>query len=156
MEMCESVFSERRALNERIAQELFETLPESGPVVCICGRDGERWVSDEGRFEALGLPEDFVGDLCARIDDGVEPVLTQYGNVAIVAMQLATQQWALGYVIFALPQSSPEEVLRNSALVEMVLNQIELVAKLVEQSEQLYRRDVSQLERSRPLEMSLN
>jgi hypothetical protein len=138
MDICESQFSRSSVLNEQIAGEIFDILPEDGPIVIIVGRDGNLWLSDSANFPRLNISESFLKGLCAKIDDGAEPVVTQVNEFGVVAAQLATEQTNCGYVIIALPQYNSESTLINIGLIEMLLNQIGLIAKLVEKNEQAY------------------
>ncbi len=145
MDMYESLYSPNRVLNEQIARQIFEILPEQGPVMVIMDRDGNRWPSDSEKFSKLNLDESFLDGLCAKIDDGAEPLVTQVNDFSIVAGQLATEQTNCGYVIIALPQYSPEFTLINIDLIEILLNQISLIAKLVEKNTLLYELQTRQL-----------
>jgi hypothetical protein len=135
MDICRSQFPDASALNEQIAGEIFDILPEDGPIVMIIGRDGSRWLSNSEKSSELDISESFLKGVCAKIDDGAEPVITRINDFGIVAEQLATEQINYGYVIVALPQYSPESVLINIGLIEMLLNQIGLIARLVEQND---------------------
>ncbi len=73
-------------------------------------------------------------ELCAKIDDGAEPVITQADDFSIIAAQLATERTDCGYVIIALPQYSPESTLINIDIIETLLNQTGLIAKLIEKN----------------------
>ena len=101
----------------------------------IIGRDGNHWLSNSEKLSELDISESFLKGVCAKIDDGAEPVITRINDFGVVAVQLATEQTNYGYVIVALPQYSPESVLINIGLVEMLLNQIGLIARLVEQND---------------------
>jgi len=138
MDMYESLFSPGFVLNEQIARQIFEDMPERGPIMVIMDRDGNTWPSDSEEFAKLNISEPFLKELCAKIDDGAEPVVTQANDCSVVAAQLATEQNNCGYVIIALPQYSPESTLINIDLIEMLLNQISLIAKLIEKNNLLY------------------
>jgi hypothetical protein len=125
------------ALNEQIAKEVFDILPERGPILVIMDRDGHRWVSDPEKFSKLGVRDSFWSKLCVKIDDGAEPVITQADDCGIVAAELATEQTKCGYVVIILPQYSPESTLANIDLIETLLNQTGLIAKLIEKNNQL-------------------
>jgi hypothetical protein len=125
------------ALNEQIAKKIFDILPERGPIVVIMDRDGHRWVSDPERFSKLCVRDSFWSKLCVKIDDGAEPVMTQADDCGIVAAELATEQTKCGYVVIILPQYSPESTLVNIGLIETLLNQTGLIAKLIEKNNQL-------------------
>ncbi len=125
------------SLNEQVANEVFDILPERGPIVLIMDREGHRWVSDAEKFSKLSVRDSFWSKLCADIDDGDEPVLTQADDCGIVAAELATEETKSGYVAIILPKHSPESTLVNIDLAETLLNQIELTAKLIEKNNQL-------------------
>ena len=138
MDICEPLFSRSSVLNEQIVREIFDILPEDGPIVIIIDRDGNRRHSDSEKLSGLNISESFLRGLCAKIDDGAEPVVTQVNDFGVVAAQLAAEQTDCGYVIIALPQYSPELTLINISLIEMLLNQIGLIAKLVEKNNLAY------------------
>ncbi|MFH1718834.1 MAG: hypothetical protein ABIF19_15875 [Planctomycetota bacterium] len=138
MNVYEPVSSRNFMLNEQIARQVFEVLPEQGPLMLIMDRDGNSWPSDSAELAKLDISESFLKELCAKIDDGAEPVVTQVNDCSIIAAQLATDQSNCGYVIIALPQYSPESTLININLIEIVLNQLSLIARLIEKSNLLY------------------
>lgn len=125
-------------LTEQIARQIFEVLSECGPVMVIMDRDGNSWPSDAEEFAKLNISESFLKEVCAKIDDGAEPVVTEVNDCSVIAAQLATERSNCGYVIIALPQYSPESTLVNIDLIEMLLNQIGLIAKLIEKNHFLY------------------
>ncbi len=125
-------------LNEQIARHVFDILPDNGPVVVIRDCHGNCWPSDSEKFHKLNLSEVFLKELCGKIDDGEEPVLTQVNDVSITAAQLTTRHTKCGYVIVALTANGPESALINSDLIEIVLNQINIIAKLIEKNNLLY------------------
>ena len=100
----------------------------------IMDRDGNSWPSDSEEFAKLKISESFLKELRAKIDDGAEPVVTQVNDCSIIAAQLATELSNCGYMIIALPRYSPESTLINIELIEMLLNQIGLIAKLIEKN----------------------
>ncbi|MHC4476509.1 MAG: hypothetical protein ACYTEL_12735 [Planctomycetota bacterium] len=138
MDIYESLFSPGSVLNEKIARQVFEVLPESGPVVAITDRQGHCWPSDSERFAKLSIGESFLRELQTKIDDGAEPVVTTVGDCCVIGAQLATERTNCGYVVIALPQYGPESALANIDLIEIVLNQMGLIAKLIEKNSQLY------------------
>ena len=144
MDIYDSLFSPSCVLNEQIARQIFDILPEQGPIMVIMDRDGNCWPSDSEEFFKLNVGESFLRELCAKIDDGVEPVITQVNDFSIIATQLATEQTNCGYVIIALPQYSPESTLINIGLIEILLNQISLIAKLIEKNNLLYELQMKQ------------
>ena len=137
MDVCDLLCSVRYALNEQVARQVFDILPESGPIVIIIDRDGNCWPSNREEFSKLKINESFLREVCAKIDDGVEPVITQASDASITAAQLATDGANCGYVIVVLPRYSPESTLINIDLVETLLNQIGLIAELTERNNSL-------------------
>ena len=144
MDMYDSLFSAGCVLNEQIARQIFDILPEGGPVMVITDKDGNFWPSDSERFSKLNISESFLKEIRTKIDDGAEPLITQADDCSIIAAQLATEQTNCGYVIVALPQYGPESTLINTDLIEILLNQISLIAKLIEKNNLLYELQMKQ------------
>ena len=138
MDMYDSLFSPGGVLNEQIVREIFDILPERGPIVVIIDREGNHWPSHSEKFSKLNISESFLRELCGKIDDGAEPVITQVNDFSIIAAQLATDRTNCGYVIITLPQYSPESTLVNIDLIEILLYQTGLIAKLIEKNNLLY------------------
>lgn len=137
MDIEDWLVSPNCALNEQLAKEIFEILPDRGPVVVVMDREGHRWVSNPEKFSKLSVRESFWSELCSKIDDGDEPVITQAEDCGIVGAELATEQTKCGYVVIVLPQYSPESTLVNIDLIETLLNQIDLTAELIEKNNHL-------------------
>jgi hypothetical protein len=138
MNIYESVSSPSFMLNEQIARQVFEILPESGPLVMIMDTEGNSWPSNSDDFAKRNISESFLKRICAKIDDGAEPVMTQFDECSIVAAQLATDNSNCGYVIIALPKYGPESTLANIELIEILLYQLSLIARLIEKHNRLY------------------
>jgi hypothetical protein len=138
MKLNESLSSGVFMLNEQVARQVFDVLPDNGPILLIMDRDGNYWPSDFEEYAKLNINEPFLKELCAKIDDGAEPVVTQINDCSIVAAQLATEQSNCGYVVIALPQNSPESTLVNIDLIEILLSQLGLIVKLIEKNNHLY------------------
>lgn len=138
MSMYDTMFSTSCVLNEQIARQIFDILPGPGLVMVIMDKDGNRWPSDSEEFSKLNISESFLKELSAKVDDGDEPIITQVNDCSIVVAQLATEKTNCGYVIIALPQYSPESTLVNIDLIEVLLNQVNLIARLIEKNNLLY------------------
>lgn len=138
MNLYESLSCPSFILNEQIVRQLFEVLPEQGPILVIIDRNGHTWPCDSEKYATLNINEHFLKELCSKIDDGDEPIVTQLNDCSIVASQLATERHNCGYVIIALPQFSPESTLKNIGLIEMLLSQLNLIANLIEKNNLLY------------------
>ena len=145
MDTYESQLSRSSALNEQIAREIFDILGEDGPVLIILDREGNRWLSDSAKFSELSISDSFLKELCSKIDDGAEPVVTQMNDIGVVAAELATDEIHCGYVVMALPQYNIESTMINFGLIEMLLNQIGLIARLIDKTERAYELQMKQL-----------
>ena len=138
MNMYDSLFSQSSMLNERIARQLFEILPEKGPIMVIVDKDGHCWPSESEKFSKLNISDEFLRDLCSKIDDGTEPLTTSLNDYSIIATQLATQRTKCGYILIALEKASPQAMLANMDLIEILLNQVGLIAELIEKNAMIY------------------
>ncbi len=134
MDTSDAMVSATHVLNEQIARQIFDMLPERGPILVIMDRSGSYWPSNSEEFAKLNLNDALLQDLRAQVDDGAEPVITQAGETSITVAQLATDRTNCGYVVVALPRYGPESALTNVDLVETLLNQITLIARLIEKS----------------------
>jgi hypothetical protein len=137
MDMYDSVFSPASVLSEQVARQIFEILPESGLIMVILDREGNSWPSNSDEYSKLNLSEAFLKGLCEKINDGQEPVVTQLERCSIVAAQLVTKRTNCGYIIMALSKSSVEAA-DNFDLIKVLLNQANLIAKLIEKNNLLY------------------
>ncbi|MGE5293403.1 MAG: hypothetical protein ACM3VT_01110 [Solirubrobacterales bacterium] len=143
MDLCHTETSNTHSLTEQIAQEVFEILPEQGPILVIMDREGNSWSSRPDEFGKLGICDAFLCDLRSKVDDGAEPVITQIGDASVTIAQLATDHSNCGYVAVVLPQYTPESTLTHIDLVEAMLNQITLIARLVEKTSVLTQRHMN-------------
>ncbi len=134
MDISQSLSSHGCKLTEQIAGQIFEVLPERGPLIVIMDTDGNNRPSDPEEFARLNISESFLKEVCVTIDDGAEPVITNSNDCSIIAGQLATEESNYGYVFVVLPQYNPESTLLSIDLIEMLLNQIGLIAKLIEKN----------------------
>lgn len=143
MDTCDTMFSATHRLNEQIAHQVFDVLPERGPILIIMDRDGSSWSSNAEELAKLSLTEALLKDLRAKVDDGAEPVVTQVDDACVVIAQLSTDQTNCGYVVVALPRHSPECTLAHIDLVESLLSQVTLIARLIEKSSMLMQSHVN-------------
>ena len=156
MDMFDTMFSQSGPLNEQIARHVFEIMPEAGPILVIIDREGNCWPSDSERFTSLHISESFLKDLRDKIDDGDEPIVTQIGEHSVVTSQLCTEHTNCGYVLIVLPEQGPESTMKNIDLIEMVLGQIGLAAKLIEKNNLLYELQMKHNTSYVPGEVTLN
>jgi hypothetical protein len=145
MDMFSSSYSQDSVLNEQIARQVFDLLPEDGPMMVIISKDGNCWPSDAEGFTKLGISDGYIKELCAKIDDGEEPIITNINDFSLVITGLATERSDCGYIMIVLPHYSPESTMANIGLIEIMLSQVGLIAHLIEQNNFLYERQMKQL-----------
>ena len=138
MKTNDFLFSEGFSLNEQIARQMFEAIPKDGPLIVLTDRKGACYPSSSSWFSELAIEKDFFRKLEERIDDGQEPLITQKKNCTVVAKQLTTDRTNCGYAFVILDNCTPESALVNIELVEMVLSQMEIIARLIEKNTLLY------------------
>jgi hypothetical protein len=138
MNIYDPLISPAYLLNEQLARQVFDTLPQDGPVVLIVDRAGHHWPSDSQAFAELQISDSFLNELGARIDDGTEPVITQTGKCTVVAAELATEKTRCGYVALILAGDRPEHAIASIDLLEIIISQVSLIAKLIEKNVLLY------------------
>jgi hypothetical protein len=138
MDMYDSLVGPSSMLNEQIAHQIFDILPEHGPVMAIIDRQGSCWLSNPEKFSQLNINESVLKELCNKIDDGTEPVVTQVNDCSIIAAQLATDRTNCGYVLITLPQYTPESTMTNIDIIEILLSQAGIIANLIEKNHLLH------------------
>jgi hypothetical protein len=134
MDLHNTVASTHSQLNEQIARNVFDALPERGPIVAIIDRTGQCFPSHPQQFAELNLSASLLADLRAKVDDGVEPIFTHAGDTSLTVTQLATENTGCGYLLVAIPRCGSELTQTNLDLLETLLNQITVVASLVERN----------------------
>jgi hypothetical protein len=145
MDMFSSSYSQDCVLNEQIARQIFDILPEDGPMMVIISKEGNCWPSNAEGFTKLGISDGCIKELCAKIDDGEEPIITNLNDFSLVITGLATERSDCGYIMIVLPHYSPESTMANIGLIEILLSQVGLIAHLIEQNNFLYERQMKQL-----------
>jgi hypothetical protein len=138
MNIYDPLVSPAYLLNEQVARQVFETLPDDGPVVLIMDRAGHHWPNDSEAFEKLNISDTYISELAARIDDGSEPLIAQTDKCTIVATELATERTRCGYIALIMKQDGPEHAITNIGLLETMTGLVNLIAKLIEKNVLLY------------------
>jgi len=137
MDAYDAMFSAGYVLNEQIAAQMFEMVPEGGAVLAIVDGSGHYWASDPEAFAQLNLMETLLDGLQRQVDDGAEPATVQVGDMTVVVTQLCTDETNCGYLVLAVPRYNRDMTQTNLDLIELVLNQAALVARLVERCSHL-------------------
>ncbi len=144
MNMYEAMFSPSSLLNEKVARQIFDVLGDNGPVMLIIDREGHQWPSDSDAFIKLNICQSYLDEICAQIDDGVEPVITQTTDCMVAASELATDRTKCGYILVFVQADKQQQNLVNHDLLEIMINQVNLIARLIEKNSLLYELQVKQ------------
>jgi len=145
MDIFDSLFSSSDMLNEQIAREVFDIIPEHGPIIVILDKEDSFWVSDQQRYSEIFTDSQQLRQLCTTIDEGAEPVVSQINDCGLIAARLTVEGENCGYVFAVMAQHSPESTLASFDLLELVLNQIALIGKLISKNNQLHHLQLKQL-----------
>lgn len=138
MNINNSMISRPFALNDQVAAQIFETIPQQALVAFIIDTNGKIWPSDSVEFHKLNIREDLLKEICRKIDDGAEPVVTFENDCGFVATQFSTENSYCGYSILALPHYTTEFIMANLILFDILLNQFNLIATLIEKNNLFY------------------
>ena len=130
MEPCDTtVIRQGSGVMERVAQDLFDIMPEEGVDLLFVDRQGNRWSNrPDAPFGAKG-DESLIHSLIVRIDDGDDPAVVQIGDVCVVASQLSRDHKQWGHVMVVLPKRSVDTANLNLDLADLVLRQTNLLAQ---------------------------
>ena len=145
MDIYDSLFSSNHVLNEQIARELFAIMPEQGVFAAIADDRGNFWPSDEGKFRQILSDRASLDHMFSRVDDGQEPVIGQIMDFGVAVSQLATERLHCGYLVLAFEKSTYQSTLANINLIEMLVNQVTLIAQLIDKNNQLHHGELKRL-----------
>ena len=131
-EKANASFSPHKPVNDKLAEAVFDLLPEDGAIMAVLDRQGAVWASDRPRFQQYARESKLLDQLCTRVDDGWEPAVCQLGGAAAAAILLDTERLECGYLLLILPDYTQEAALANMDLIEMLLHQTALIANLLD------------------------
>ena len=77
-------------------------------------------------------------NFCSKIGDGVEPVISHVENYGLIGSQLSAEHNTCGYILMIMEEPGLESMLAKMELLEMILNQFNLIAKLTEKCNAFY------------------
>lgn len=150
MDIYDSLFSSTDMLNEQIAGWFTDFVSADGPFIAIRDTQGNCWLSDEDRLSQF-LPEGKVlRQVLTKVDDGFEPVIDQTNNSSFVVTQLSTDRINCGYLFLILPGYTAETTLANIEIIELLLAQVALIARLIEKNNQLHHLQLKHLSKTLP------
>lgn len=137
MDIRSEQLEKKTGIGRAAARKIFETVPEDGAVILFVDERNTFLVSDSEVFERLKVEKEFLNWICAKIDDGQEPIITQQNNCSIIASELAKDDQSYGKLLLFLPLQTPESMLKNTELAELMINQCSQIASLVEENFEL-------------------
>jgi hypothetical protein len=132
MNLFDAISTSNDLVTGHIASNIFSVLPEDGPGLVIIDRNGHRYTSEPTVLAGAGISEEMLRDMCSRVDDGFEPIITKAGEATLIGTHLATEQYNYGYAIMLLKDYCPVAAMANINLIEVILAQMSLVARLTE------------------------
>ena len=148
MNIYDTLFTASDMFSEQVARQVFDGIGEDGPFVTIIDETGVCRSSDENRFGEVFDDTELLNNLLSRIGDGDSPVTTCINGCGVIAGQLRVDMRHLGYVIIGLNGYNIDSTVANYDLGEMLLNQINTIASLQDNFNQLHHRQLNQLSQS--------
>ena len=138
MGIFDDLFSSTAMLNEQLSRDVLDIIPENSFSLAIIDSDGSVWTNDQTIFGEETEKPQFMSRICQRIGDGAEVVLTNIGETTLLASDIQVDTKICGYVILAIPNSSPSSVLSNIDIFEFALRQISLHASVIHKNNSLH------------------
>jgi hypothetical protein len=132
MNLFDAISTSNDLVTGQIAGNIFSALTEDGPALVIIDRHGHRYSSEPDALAARNITDEAIKDLCARIDDGFEPIITKNGETTLIGSHLSTDRCNYGYALLLMRNYCPVSAMANIALIETILAQMNLVARLTE------------------------
>ncbi len=145
MDIYETLFSSAMILNEQIAHELFTDTPESGPILAIFDPQGNHWSADEAVFEQVFHKSGQIPQICRRVDDSGQPVISMIEDWSVIASELNVGTENCGYIFIFLPDYTPEMTMQSLSLVELLFQQVETIAALINKNNKLHKEKLKTL-----------
>ncbi len=137
----------------KIAQMVFDSFGDTDIVIAIIARSGSYVSNRLDIFERIFAERSLLDELCRRVDDGCEPLISQIDGYLVAASGLSSGFDGIGYAIMLLPacsfgQSEHLDFGFDSAhhFIEIILEQFSVIAGLIEQNQQL--KDYSETEKT--------
>ena len=153
MNIYDDLFSASDMLCEQIGRQVLDTIGEDGPVVAILDGKGSCWSSDEQRFKPVAEQRQLLDAFCRQIGDGCEPFVGSIDGWEVVGAQLHTERMHRAYVLIGLAGLERDSTVANMPIIEMLLNQINIIAALIDKNNQLHlgqRKHLSQTANTQP------
>ncbi|MBN1786884.1 MAG: hypothetical protein JW806_00650 [Sedimentisphaerales bacterium] len=116
---------------EQIAELVFNRFSDSDIVLAILDRDGSFIANDPEVFGRVFPSGRMLGELCDKIDDGCEPLISQVDGHFVAASGISANLNSIGYAVILLPADNPEKSIEYHDFIEIILEQFSLIASLV-------------------------
>ena len=117
---------------DRVMGRISDSMCEDGPFVVIIDDSGNWRSSDAERFgEVFDRPAVLKG-IVSMVADGGDPITACVNGCGVVAGQLASGGVHRGYIVIGLCGYSIESTVANVGLAETLLNQINVIASLID------------------------
>lgn len=126
----------------KIAHAVFDSFDNTNVVIAILNKNGSYVANKLDVFEEVFAEPAILDELCRKIDDGQEPLISQIDGFVIAASSLFSGFEQIGYSIMLIPI----ETFKSFDFIEVILQQFSQIAGLIEQNQQL--RESSQVEQS--------
>ena len=121
----------------KIARTVFDSFQNSDIILTILDRTGSYVSNKVEVFEQVFSSQELLDNLCGRIDDGCEPLISQIGDYAVAAMGLSANGSFGGYVVMLLPGCNLEKAIGCTDFIEIILSQVTLLAERAVQDSQI-------------------
>jgi hypothetical protein len=137
-EIYKSLFSGHDLLSEQVARHLFDLIAPDGPVMIYVDRNRQFQTTDRNRTGFLYENPEQLTSICNQIDDGDDPCICVLDGGCVVGTQLSTERSHCGYFLLYLAGYASQSVQANLDIFELVLNQAQLICRLIEKNNQLH------------------
>jgi len=147
--LYKDLFDVSGLLAEQVGRYLLEMVGPEGPALVVVTPNRRVQTRHPGRVGVLlSENERLVGDLCARLDDGEDPLVVKVEGGCIAACQLASERAHCGYLLIFLEGYTLETAGANMRLVELIVAQAGLICELVEKNNHLHQLKLVHLSRT--------
>ncbi len=110
---------------DRIARTVLESFEETEIVVAIVDREGCYVSNQTDVFETVFSDPRMLDEICRKIDDGCEPVITQMDGFLAAGASIND----VGYSILLVPNYSADKAAAYYDFIEIVLSQIGVLSE---------------------------
>lgn len=127
-----SVVTDNSQILNQTAQLVFESFENTDITFALISNQGRCITNRPNIFKQVLSNQKLLTSLCQKIDDGDEPKMAYIGDFLIAASGLSIDKENSGYIIMILPGYTPEKTSSCMEFIEVILNQISLLAQQVE------------------------